>query len=67
MSRELTSLKGVVEADVSFDDRRARVSYRPERVTPEELVEAVDRTGFDAALRPDEDEPTTEGRGSAPE
>jgi len=41
---------GVVEATVSYDDKRADVEYRPEVVTPKQLVEAVNETGFKAKL-----------------
>ncbi len=55
MSQELERVEGVVGADVSFDEGRAEVRYRPELVSPEKLVEAVDATGFKARLlEPDE-------------
>ena len=55
MSQELEAVEGVVEADVSFDEKRADVRYRPELVSPEKLIEAVDGTGFKARLlEPDE-------------
>lgn len=48
-------MEGVVGAEVSFDEKRAEVRYRPELVGPEELIEAVDATGFRARLlEPDE-------------
>ena len=46
----LRELDGVVAADVSFDDRRADVQYRPSLVTPESLVAAIDRIGFQASV-----------------
>lgn len=50
MSQELKSLAGVVEADVLFDDKLAKVRYRPDQVSPAQMVEALDATGFDAEL-----------------
>ena len=50
MSQGLKAVAGVVDAEVSYDDQRAEVQYRPGIVTPEELVEAVEATGFGAAL-----------------
>jgi copper chaperone CopZ len=35
---------------VSFREKRAVVTYDPDRVTPEGLVEAVGETGFSASL-----------------
>jgi copper chaperone CopZ len=46
----LREVDGVVAADVSYDDRRADVQYRPSLVTPESLVAAIDRIGFQASV-----------------
>ena len=46
----LREVDGVVAADVSYDDKRADVWYRPGLVTPESLVAAVDRIGFEASV-----------------
>ena len=46
----LREVDGVVAAQVSYDDKRADVQYRPEVVTPESLVAAVDRIGFQATV-----------------
>jgi len=62
--QELTSLEGVDKAEVSFDDERAEVSYRPSQITPGQLVEAIDRTGFEATLVPAEDRPSDGGEPS---
>lgn len=41
---------GVVEAVVSYDDKRADVEYRPDLVTTGQLIEAVNEIGFTAKL-----------------
>ena len=61
MSQGLKAVAGVVDAEVSYDDQRAEVQYRPDIVTPEKLVEAVEETGFGAALL---DESDTQDGGS---
>ena len=38
-------------ADVSFRDKEARVTFDPARVTPEQLIQAVDKLGFRAFLK----------------
>lgn len=50
MRQALLALDGVVAADVSFDDKRAEVRYRPELVTPEQLADAVSEAGFPAEV-----------------
>lgn len=50
MRQELLNLDGVVAADVSYDEKLATVSYLAERVTPEQMVEAINATGFSASL-----------------
>lgn len=46
----LKSLDGVEQVDVSYEERRATVVYDPEKVTPQQLVEAVNKTGYRAEL-----------------
>jgi copper chaperone CopZ len=41
----------VSRADVSLRDKEARVTFDPERVSVEQLVEAVSRAGFRAAMK----------------
>ncbi len=53
MSQELKGIDGVVDAEVSYDDQRAAVRYDPETVTPQELIDAVNETGFKATLSDD--------------
>lgn len=61
MSQGLKAVAGVVDAVVSYDDQRADVQYRPDIVAPGKLVEAVEKTGFGAALL---DESDTQDGGS---
>jgi P-type Cu+ transporter len=49
VEKSLNKLEGV-EATVNFATERATVSFDPERVAPEALVEAVDGVGYSAAL-----------------
>ena len=37
-------------ADVSFRDKRARVTFDPDQVSVEQLIEAENRIGFRASL-----------------
>jgi copper chaperone CopZ len=46
----LERLPGVRRADVSLERGEARVQFEAERVTPEALVAAVNRLGFQASL-----------------
>ena len=39
----------MVDADASYDDKRADVQYRPNVVTPEVLVATIDDIGFQAS------------------
>ena len=41
---------GVVEAEVSYDDKRADVRYRPDVVEPAALVATIDGAGFTASV-----------------
>lgn len=56
MRQALTSLEGVESAEVSFEQKRAEVVYRPDEVGPDRLAEAVDEAGFEATLERGEDE-----------
>ena len=53
MSQALEAVHGVVDATVSFDDARADVTYDPAAVSPQRLVEAINKTGFVASLPKD--------------
>ncbi len=50
MSQGLKAIVGVVDAEVSYDEQRAEVKYRSAVVSPEELIAAVEDTGFGASL-----------------
>jgi Cu+-exporting ATPase len=50
VSGALRGLAGVHEASVNLLAHRATVRFDPARVTPADLVAAVDRVGFDATL-----------------
>lgn len=51
VKRALEGLEGVFRADVSFRAREARVTFDPAQVTIEQLIEAVIRSGFRAAVK----------------
>ncbi len=44
------SLDGVVEAKVSYDDKRADVGYKSEMVEPAAMVAAIKDAGFSASV-----------------
>jgi copper chaperone CopZ len=46
VKRALEGLKGVERAEVSFRDKQARVIFEPTEVTVDELIQAVNRSGF---------------------
>ena len=46
----LRQVDGVVAVQVSYDDKRAQVDYRPGLVTPQSLVAAIDDIGFQASV-----------------
>ncbi len=50
MRQALLGVDGVVEAEVSYDDKRADVRYRPDVVEPAALVAAIDGAGFTASV-----------------
>ena len=56
-------LDGVVHADVSLEEKTARVQYDPTRVTPEQMIEAVGRIGFRASRQEAAADTRYEGRG----
>ena len=39
------------KADVSFRDTQARVTFDPEQVSVEQMIDAVRRVGFRASLK----------------
>lgn len=46
----IEKLDGVREAKVSAKEKRARVTYDPARVTPQQMVQAIKDAGFDATI-----------------
>ena len=48
VKRALKAVEGVVEVNVSLEQRSARVQYIEGRVTPERLVEAINKSGYKA-------------------
>ena len=62
MRQALLGVKGVVDADVWYDDKRADVRYDPELVEVAALVLAIDGAGFAGALM--EEASTGRGTGS---
>ncbi len=46
----LTRLDGVTKAEVSYETRRATVTYDPEKVTVEQLIAAVKKLGYTATV-----------------
>lgn len=43
-------LRGVVSADVDFDQTRASVVYQPNRVTVAQIIRAIEGAGFQARV-----------------
>lgn len=46
----IKKLAGVKEAKVNYAEKQAVVEYAPSQVTPQQLVEAVNRLGYHATL-----------------
>ena len=51
MKKALEGLKGVSRAEVSLRAKEAVVTFDPAEVTVPQMIEAVDRLGFRAALK----------------
>ena len=49
--KALEGLKGVKSARVSFREKRAYVTYEQGVVTVEQMIEAVNRAGFQASVQ----------------
>lgn len=50
MQLVLARLEGVRKADVSFPTQRAQVAYLPDKVTVQQMIDAVKRSGFGAEV-----------------
>jgi Cu+-exporting ATPase len=57
VQRALSAEPGVIDASVNLVTRSAAVRYDPAAVTPEDLIEAVRATGYDAELPALEESP----------
>jgi len=60
----LERLDGVVHADVSLEEKTATVQYDPSRVTPEQMIAAVNGIGFRATLQAPPAEARYQGQGT---
>lgn len=43
-------MEGIVAAEVSYDDKIAKIRYVADKVTTQQMIEAIDATGFSATL-----------------
>ena len=43
-------MEGIVAAEVSYDDKIAKIRYVADEVTTQQMIEAIDATGFSAVL-----------------
>ena len=50
MRQALIGVDGVVDAEVSYDDKRADVRYQPDMVEPAAMLAAIDDAGFSASV-----------------
>ena len=46
----LMEVDGVVSADVSYERKKAGIGYHQDLTNPEEMISAIDITGFTASL-----------------
>ncbi|TYO97607.1 copper chaperone CopZ [Geothermobacter ehrlichii] len=49
----LSNLDGVSRADVSYKKRRATVLFDPDKVTTQQMIEAIEKIGFQAEILPE--------------
>ena len=49
LQNSLRQIPGVLEAEVSFQDKEARVSFNPQAVGPPQLEQAIAKSGFKVA------------------
>ncbi len=43
------AVDGVVSADVSYEEEQAEIRYHPDLTSPDEMILAIDLTGFTAS------------------
>lgn len=55
---QVKKLEGVEEVKVSHEDSFASVTYDPEKVSPEDILKAIEKMGFEGKLQ------TTEEKGA---
>jgi Cu/Ag efflux protein CusF len=60
----LERLDGVAHAEVSFEEKTAVVQYDPSRVTPEQMIAAVNGIGFRASLQEPPADARYQGQGT---
>jgi Cu/Ag efflux protein CusF len=60
----LERLEGVVQAEVSLEEKTATVQYDPSRVTPEQMIAAVNGIGFRASLQEPPADARYQGQGT---
>ena len=53
----------MVQAEVSFEEKAATVTYNPEKVTPEQMIAAINAIGFRASLQGASSDQRFEGQG----
>ncbi len=47
----LRKMKGVEEAQVSFNTSKAKLTYNPQEVTVDEIIKAVEKLGYSAKVK----------------
>lgn len=53
---KVKKLAGVASVDASYDEGRATVAYDASRVTPEDIIAAIEELGYSATLLVDAEE-----------
>ena len=56
--RVVNKLEGVQEVEASHEDGTATVTYQAERVTPDDIIAAIEELGYTAELATGEEEDT---------
>ena len=49
--RVVKKLDGVEEVEASYKEETAVITYQPEKVTPEQIIEAIESLGYSAELQ----------------
>jgi Cu+-exporting ATPase len=57
VEKSLKAQPGVTDAVVNLTTERALIHFEPENISPEKLVEAVNATGYQAAVLPEDGQP----------